>query len=102
MGYAVGLRYAPHVRSEYWRADRGISADGLCRAQGRLPIQTLQEARDSITSIAIPPASAGCAEIITGCVDGVVRSYDIRMGKLVGDTVGGPSFTYPIYVNIAN
>ncbi|KAJ9095014.1 hypothetical protein QFC21_005807 [Naganishia friedmannii] len=60
------------------------------RAQGRLPIQTLQEARDSITSIAIPPASAGCAEIITGCVDGVVRSYDVRMGKVVGDTIGAP------------
>lgn len=65
----------------------------LRRAQGRLPIQTLQEARDSITSIAIPPASAGCAEIITGCVDGVVRSYDVRMGKLVGDTIGG---TFPL------
>ncbi|GHJ83712.1 hypothetical protein NliqN6_0114 [Naganishia liquefaciens] len=60
------------------------------RAVSRLPIQTLQEARDSITSISIPPSSAGGAEIITGCVDGVVRSYDVRMGKLVGDTIGAP------------
>lgn len=67
------------------------------RAQARLPIQTLQDARDSITSISIPPSSAGGAEIVTGCVDGVVRSYDVRMGKLVSDTVGGearfPSFS---------
>lgn len=61
----------------------------IVRAVSRLPIQTLQEARDSITSISIPPSSAGGAEIITGCVDGVVRSYDVRMGKLVGDTIGG-------------
>ncbi|KAI5450846.1 hypothetical protein NCC49_002587 [Naganishia albida] len=60
------------------------------RAQARLPIQTLQDARDSITSISIPPSSAGGAEIVTGCVDGVVRSYDVRMGKLVSDTVGAP------------
>ncbi|KAJ9096623.1 hypothetical protein QFC20_006385 [Naganishia adeliensis] len=59
-------------------------------AQARVPIQTLQEARDSITSISIPPSSADGAEIVTGCVDGVVRSYDVRMGKLVSDTIGAP------------
>lgn len=81
MGYAVRLcsfrdSVAPWV-------------DRFGSAQARVPIQTLQEARDSITSISIPPSSAGGAEIVTGCVDGVVRSYDVRMGKLVSDTIGG-------------
>lgn len=82
------MRYVPpsflvSPLADVWR--------GGGRAVARLPIQTLQEARDSITSISIPPSAVGGAEIVTGCVDGVVRSYDVRMGKLVSDTIGGKS-----------
>lgn len=55
------------------------------RAQTRVPIQTLQDARDSITSIATP---VGLAEVLVGCVDGCVRAYDLRAGKMVEDTIG--------------
>jgi mitogen-activated protein kinase organizer 1 len=51
-------------------------------------MQTLQEARDSITSIAIP---SSIPEIVVGCVDGNVRTYDLRMGKQIEDTIGGES-----------
>lgn len=57
------------------------------RAQARLPMQTFQEARDSITSIAIP---ASIPEILVGSVDGNVRTYDLRMGKKIEDTIGAP------------
>ncbi len=42
--------------------------------------------RDSITSIAIP---ASIPEILVGSVDGNVRTYDLRMGKKIEDTIGG-------------
>ena len=47
------------------------------------PIQTLSEAKDSVTSLEVRGG-----EIVTGSVDGRVRSYDVRMGKVWSDTVG--------------
>ncbi|KAI0167418.1 WD repeat domain-containing protein [Pestalotiopsis sp. NC0098] len=51
------------------------------------PVQVLTEARDSISAVVVRDA-----EIVTGCVDGRVRTYDVRMGKCVTDVVG-PSVT---------
>ncbi|KAB5595997.1 Mitogen-activated protein kinase organizer 1 [Ceratobasidium theobromae] len=53
------------------------------RAQNRTPIQVLDEARDSITCLHI-----GSTEIISGSVDGHVRTYDLRMGELKSDFIG--------------
>ncbi|ORX39326.1 putative nuclear mRNA splicing, via spliceosome-related protein [Kockovaella imperatae] len=57
------------------------------RAVSRDPIQTLKEATSSITSLTIP---AKIPEIITGSLDGCIRSYDLRMGKMTDDVVGAP------------
>lgn len=57
----------------------------IYRAQNRMPIQILDEGRDSITSIHI-----NTTEIITGSVDGHIRTYDIRKGELRSDYVGHP------------
>lgn len=46
----------------------------------REPIQILSDFRDSVTSITISRY-----EIIAGCVDGTIRTYDIRMGQLKTD-----------------
>ena len=59
------------------------------RSQGRSPIQTLQESRDSVTTLASGP---GGAEIVVGSVDGTVRSYDLRMGKKIEDVIAGESW----------
>ncbi|KAM0790726.1 hypothetical protein ACM66B_004581 [Microbotryomycetes sp. NB124-2] len=50
------------------------------KSQQRLPIQVLEEARDSITSLAISGDM-----ILTGSVDGHVRTYDLRKGELRAD-----------------
>lgn len=47
------------------------------------PVQTLNEAKDSVTCLVVRGP-----EIVAGCVDGRVRSYDVRMGKVWSDTVG--------------
>lgn len=49
------------------------------------PVQILDDAKDSITSIDISDD-----EIIVGSVDGWLRLYDIRMGKLHEDFLGEP------------
>ncbi|ELU42555.1 nuclear mRNA splicing protein [Rhizoctonia solani AG-1 IA] len=60
-------------------------ASVLASAQSRTPIQVLGEAKDSITCLHV-----GAAEIITGSVDGHVRTYDMRMGELKSDFIGPP------------
>ncbi|KFA48124.1 hypothetical protein S40293_09297 [Stachybotrys chartarum IBT 40293] len=47
------------------------------------PIQVLDEARDAITSVVVRGP-----EVISGSVDGRVRSYDIRMGRCTTDVIG--------------
>ncbi|KAH9928046.1 nuclear mRNA splicing protein [Amylocystis lapponica] len=55
------------------------------RSQNRQAIQVLEEARDAVQSIHVGPTS-----IITGSVDGFVRTYDLRMGELRSDYIGHP------------
>lgn len=47
------------------------------------PIQVLDDARDAVTSLVVRGP-----EVITGSVDGRVRSYDIRMGRVTTDVIG--------------
>ena len=56
-------------------------------SQPRQPIQVLDEARDAVQTMHIGPAS-----IITGSVDGHVRTYDLRKGELRTDYIGRMSF----------
>ncbi|KAF8322286.1 nuclear mRNA splicing protein [Clavulina sp. PMI_390] len=55
------------------------------KSQSRTPIQTLEDARDSVTTVCITPT-----EIISGSVDGHVRTYDLRQGQLRSDYIGHP------------
>ncbi|KAJ9617083.1 hypothetical protein H2200_000804 [Cladophialophora chaetospira] len=48
------------------------------------PIMVLEEAKDGVSSLVV----SGC-EIIAGSVDGRVRSYDIRTGKVTVDVMPG-------------
>lgn len=49
------------------------------------PIMTFDEAKDSVTDVAIWDA-----EIVSASVDGRVRSYDLRMGMCQVDVIGHP------------
>ncbi|XP_070538797.1 WD repeat domain-containing protein 83-like [Ptychodera flava] len=56
-----------------------------CRSRQMEPIQVLDEAKDSVTSIAVSDH-----EILTGSADGKIRRYDLRVGQLFADCVGKP------------
>lgn len=56
---------------------------GYIRAQTRSPIQVLEEARDAVQTLHVGPTS-----IVTGSVDGYVRTYDLRKGELRSDFIG--------------
>lgn len=49
------------------------------------PIMTLDDAKDSITDIAVHDS-----DILASSVDGRVRSYDLRMGMCQADVIGHP------------
>ncbi|KAF2113805.1 WD40-repeat-containing domain protein [Lophiotrema nucula] len=49
------------------------------------PIMTLEEAKDSVSDVWV-----GDGEILSGSVDGRIRSYDFRMGMCNVDVVGYP------------
>ncbi|KAJ3023487.1 WD repeat-containing protein 83 [Thoreauomyces humboldtii] len=78
-----------------FNADANVVASGSydasvrfwdCRAQNaRLPIQIVGDAKDSVESVQIV-----AHEILTGSVDGSLRTYDMRMGDIVTDRVGHP------------
>ncbi|KAL7413237.1 nuclear mRNA splicing protein [Mrakia frigida] len=55
------------------------------KSQMRSPIQTLTEAKDSITSVVLTDHT-----LLTGSVDGFVREYDLRAGLLKEDYIGHP------------
>lgn len=54
------------------------------------PLMTLSEAKDSVSCIAVVGY-----EIFVGSVDGRVRVYDIRMGKISIDVIGSTSLQPP-------
>lgn len=53
------------------------------RSRSVEPIQIIDDAKDSVTSIQVSEE-----EILTGSVDGYVRTYDIRKGQLQEDCLG--------------
>lgn len=55
------------------------------KSHGRVPIQILEDSRDSVTSVQIQGY-----EILVGCVDGHIRNYDVRTGALLVDSIGVP------------
>ncbi|TGZ57819.1 hypothetical protein CRM22_009867 [Opisthorchis felineus] len=55
------------------------------RAKTPYPVQTMHEAKDSVTCVAFSRW-----QIITGSVDKCVRIYDIRRGEMTEDYVGYP------------
>ena len=59
--------------------------ESLFSSQSRQPIQTLDDARDAIQSLYV-----GNTYILTGSVDGHIRTYDLRMGELRADYLGHP------------
>ncbi|QSL64922.1 hypothetical protein MERGE_002226 [Pneumocystis wakefieldiae] len=56
-----------------------------CRSSSHTPIQVLEDGKDSISSVLIANH-----EIITGSIDGRVRTYDLRKGQLYTDVIGQP------------
>ena len=62
------------------------------RAPAREPLQAMRGFGDSVTSIALPSFASGaaCDEVVTGCVDGIVRTYDLRRGLILADDFAAP------------
>jgi mitogen-activated protein kinase organizer 1 len=60
------------------------------KSQNMKPIMVLEEAKDSVSCVLAGSGAGkgGEYEILTGSVDGRVRSYDIRMGKIETDVIG--------------
>ena len=54
-----------------------------CKSQSTKPIQVLEEAKDSVSSLHVVGH-----EIVTGSVDGRMRVYDLRMGMIFVDVIG--------------
>lgn len=52
------------------------------KSKSQDPIQSLDEMKDSVTCILVTDH-----EIISGCADGKVRTYDLRNGRLVTDMI---------------
>ena len=55
----------------------------LCRSRSIDPIQILPEAQDAVNSIALDQPY-----IVSGSMDGSVRTYDVRKGIMTSDYVG--------------
>ncbi|CAG8660631.1 13301_t:CDS:2 [Acaulospora colombiana] len=53
------------------------------RAIAKSPIQSLEDSKDAIQALHV-----GHHEIITGSVDGHVRTYDLRKGQMTSDYLG--------------
>ena len=68
------------------------------RSWNARPIQILDQAKDSVTSVSVWQVGVSASEIITASVDGVVRYYDVRMGQVrcddVGDSITGLAVTH--------
>mgnify|MGYP001162516514 CR=1 FL=1 len=56
-----------------------------CRSRSNSPIQVLDDAADSVTSVAVSGH-----ELMSASVDGVLRCYDLRKRSLTIDTVSVP------------
>ncbi|CAM8880058.1 unnamed protein product [Rhodiola kirilowii] len=66
--------------------DRSVRAWD-CRSHSTEPIQIIDTFSDSVMSCCLTKT-----EIIAGSVDGTVRTFDIRMGRELSDSLGQPSY----------
>ena len=66
------------------RYDRSVKCWDM-RSNSHEPVQTMEEAKDSVTSIDVADVA-----IVSGSVDGSVRVYDVRMGKMKEDYLKDP------------
>jgi len=57
----------------------------------------LEESKDNVTSLLTTDH-----EVITGCLDGRVRRYDLRMGQLNTDCVGSKTASQAISVCVCS
>lgn len=55
------------------------------RSASRAPIQVLDDAGDNVTAVVCEDGA-----IVSASMDGVIRTYDLRAGRLVEDHVGAP------------
>ena len=58
------------------------------RSQNGKPIMVLDDARDSVSCVLAGGRGEAMYEILAGSVDGRVRCYDVRMGRLEVDVIG--------------
>ncbi|CAI5720063.1 unnamed protein product [Hyaloperonospora brassicae] len=65
--------------------DKTVRAWDMRARNSYVPIQVLDDFRDSVTSMVVAEH-----EIIAGCVDGVVRTYDLRAGQLFCEHIDVP------------
>lgn len=79
-------------------ADEGVLVSGSFDASVRVwdtksqnlkPVQVFSEARDSVSVVCIN-GGVGGHEVVAGSVDGRVRYYDLRMGRVDTDVLGAP------------
>ncbi|TCD65183.1 hypothetical protein EIP91_003005 [Steccherinum ochraceum] len=94
-GYEVlSIRHIGKINVVEFNDDASVVASGSfdstvrlwdLRSQNRQAIQTLEEARDAVQALHV-----GQGVVITGSVDGHVRTYDLRMGQLRTDFIGHP------------
>ncbi|CAN0300228.1 unnamed protein product [Ectocarpus sp. 12 AP-2014] len=66
--------------------DKSVRAWDM-RSRNRSPIQTLEGCKDSATSVCTAPSGD---EVVVGCVDGKVRTYDLRGARVHEDDVHAP------------
>ena len=62
-----------------------------CKSQSTKPIQIFEESKDSVSSLHVLGH-----EVVTGSVDGKMRTYDLRMGMMYCDTLGRRNSTNPL------
>ena len=87
MGSPVRLQQSNHACTHFIFGGRSRSA------QNRQPIQALEEARDSVQALYV-----GSSRIMSGSVDGHVRTYDLRKGELRADYIGRTCATKHCYL----
>jgi mitogen-activated protein kinase organizer 1 len=89
--------HASRINSVAFNAEATVLASGSfdstvrlwdLRSQQGKPIQVLQDARDSVTSVLINK-DRSIPELLVASVDGHVRTYDLRMGEIRSDFFAG-------------
>jgi len=56
-----------------------------CRSQSQEPAQVLDDAKDSVTCVMVIET-----DVVASSVDGRIRTYDVRMGRLLTDVINQP------------